>query len=90
MKKNYQFNYKKIKLPNSFADLIIVPNLMHHIDDVGVLLRQIKRILKKNGKSLHIRAISKRATSSSRDYYRITPYGFKKLLKKNGFSNFQN
>ena len=47
MKKNYQFNYKKIKLPNSFADLIIVPNLMHHIDDVGVLLRQIKIILKK-------------------------------------------
>ena len=54
MKKNYQFNYKKIKLPNSFADLIIVPNLMHHIDDVEVLLKQIKRILKKKWKSLHI------------------------------------
>ena len=64
-KKNYQFNYKKIKLPNNFADLILVPNLMHHIDDVEALLKQIKRILKKKWKSLYIRAISKRATSSS-------------------------
>ena len=35
--KNYQFNYKEIKLPNNFADLIIIPNLMHHIDDIEIL-----------------------------------------------------
>ena len=39
-KKNYQFNYKEIKLPNNFADLIIIPNLMHHIDDIEILFNK--------------------------------------------------
>ena len=45
--KNYQFNYKEIKLPNNFADLIIIPNLMHHIDDIEILFKQIKKNFKK-------------------------------------------
>ena len=89
MKKNYQFNYKKIKLPNSFADLILVPNLMHHIDDVEALLKQIKRILKKNGKVYIFEPLVRELHQVPEDYFRITPYGFKKLLKKYGFSGFK-
>ena len=62
---------------------------MHHIDDVGVLLRQIKRILKKNGKVYIFEPLVRELHQVPEDYYRITPYGFKKLLKKNGFSNFK-
>ena len=87
--KNYQFNYKKIKLPNNFADLIIIPNLMHHIDDIEILFKQIKKILKKNGKVYIFEPLVRELHQMPEDYFRITPFGFKKLLKKYGFSNFK-
>ncbi len=87
--KNYQFNYKEIKLPNNFADLIIIPNLMHHIDDIEILFRQIKKILKKNGKVYIFEPLVRELHQMPEDYFRITPFGFKKLLKKYGFSNFK-
>ena len=85
--KNYQFNYKEIKLPNNFADLIIIPNLMHHIDDIEIFFNQIKKILKKNGK-VYIFEPLVRELHQMPNYFR-TPFGFKKLLKKYGFSNFK-
>lgn len=87
--KNYQFNYKKIKLPNNFADLILIPNLMHHIDDVDILFKQIKKILKKNGKVYIFEPLVRELHQVPEDYFRITPFGFQKLLKKYGFSNFK-
>ncbi len=87
--KNYQFNYKEIKLPNNFADLIIIPNLMHHIDDIEILFKQIKKILKKNGKVYIFEPLVRELHQMPEDYFRITPFGFKKLLKKYGFSNFK-
>ncbi len=87
--KNYQFNYKEIKLPNNFADMILIPNLMHHIDDVEILFKQIKKILKKNGKVYIFEPLVRELHQMPEDYFRITPFGFKKLLKKYGFSNFK-
>ena len=46
-KKNYQFDYRKIKLKKNISDLVIIPNLMHHISDVDLLIYQAKKILKK-------------------------------------------
>ena len=43
----YHFDYRNIKLKKNSADLIIVPNLMHHIFDHKKLLKQCKKILKK-------------------------------------------
>ena len=46
-KKNYQFDYRNIKLKNNLADLIIIPNLMHHVEEIETLFKQVKSILKK-------------------------------------------
>ena len=88
-KRNYQFDYRKIKLKSNFADLIIIPNLMHHINDVDILLHQAKRILKKGGKIYIFEPMVRELHQIPEDYFRITPYGFKFLLKKKKFKNFK-
>ena len=88
-KRSYQFDYRKIKLKSNYADLIIIPNLMHHINDVDTLLNQAKRILKKKGKIYIFEPMVRELHQIPEDYYRITPYGFKYLLTKKKFKNFK-
>ena len=88
-KKNYQFDYRKIKLQNNFADLILIPNLMHHIKDIDILLKQAKSILKKNGSIYIFEPLLRELHQVPEDYFRITPYGFKAILKELNFSNFR-
>ena len=88
-KKNYQFDYRKIKLQNNFADLILIPNLMHHIKDIDILLKQAKSILKKNGTIYIFEPLLRELHQVPEDYFRITPYGFKAILKELNFSNFK-
>jgi SAM-dependent methyltransferase len=88
-KKNYQFDYRKIKLKKNLADLIIIPNLMHHIEEIETLFKQVRSILKKNGKVYIFEPLVRELHQVPEDYYRITPYGFKILLSKYNFSNFR-
>ena len=53
------------------------------------LENQNKRILKKNGKVYIFEPLVRELHQVPEDYYRITPYGFKKLLRKYGFSSFK-
>ena len=41
--KSHSFHYKKIKLKKNSADLILIPNLIHHIEDLDSLIIQIKK-----------------------------------------------
>jgi len=88
-KKNYQFDYRNIKLKKNLADLVIIPNLMHHIEDVNILLRQVKSILKNNGKIYIFEPLVRELHQVPEDYFRITPYGFRSMLKNLNFSNFK-
>ena len=88
-KKNYQFDYRNIKLKNNLADLIIIPNLMHHIEDIDTFFTQVKAILKKNGKIYIFEPLVRELHQVPEDYFRITPYGFKSILKKFNFTNFK-
>jgi len=88
-KKNYQFDYRNIKLKNNLADLIIIPNLMHHIEDIDTLFRQVKAILKKGGKIYIFEPLVRELHQVPEDYFRITTYGFKSILKKFNFTNFK-
>ena len=88
-KKNYQFDYRNIKLKNNLADLIIIPNLMHHIEDIDTFFRQVKAILKKNGKIYIFEPLVRELHQVPEDYFRITPYGFKSILKQFNFTNFK-
>ena len=88
-KKNYQFDYRKIKLKKNLADLIIIPNLMHHIEEIETLFKQVKSILKKNGKVYIFEPLVRELHQMPEDYFRITPFGFKSILSKLNFSNFR-
>jgi len=88
-KKNYQFNYRNIKLKKNLADLIMIPNLMHHIEDIDILFTQVKSILKKNGKIYIFEPLVRELHQVPEDYFRITPFGFKSILKNYNFSNFK-
>ena len=50
---NLSCNYKNIKIKPKSADWVLIPNLMHHIDDGRILLKQSHKILKSKG-SLYI------------------------------------
>jgi len=78
-------NYKKINLEKNYADLIIIPNLMHHIYDHRYLLKKCKSILKKNGEIYVFEPTLREIHQSPDDYFRFTPYGLKALLKELNF-----
>ncbi len=80
-------DYRKIKLNKNSADLIIIPNLMHHIFDHELLLKQCKKILKKNGQLYIFEPTIREIHQAPDDYFRFTPYSLKKILKKIGFKN---
>ena len=40
---NLKCTFNNINLKKQSSDLIIIPNLLHHIDDIDLLLRQVKK-----------------------------------------------
>ena len=60
---------------------------MHHIFDHKLLLKQCKKILKKNGKLYIFEPTLREIHQAPDDYFRFTPYSIKKILKNLGFKN---
>ena len=87
--KDYSFHYKKIKLKKNSVDLILIPNLLHHIEDLKKLLLQSKNILRKNGYIYIFEPLIRELHQAPEDYGRFTPYGLKKKLTKLGFKKFK-
>ena len=88
-KSNYHFDYKKINLKEKNFDLIIIPNLIHHIADHKLLFNKTKKILKKKGKLYIFEPLLRELHQKPEDYLRFTPYGLKDQLIKNKFTNFK-
>ncbi len=82
---NKHCDYRNIKLNKNSVDLIIIPNLMHHIFDHKLLLNQCKNILKKNGMLYIFEPTLREIHQAPDDYFRFTPYSLIKLLKNLGF-----
>ena len=80
------FDYRKIRIRRESADLIIIPNLMHHIFDHERLLSQCKKILRKKGKLYIFEPTLREIHQAPEDYFRFTPFSLKKILEKIGFS----
>jgi len=82
-------NYKNLKIKNKSMDLIIIPNLMHHIYDHNFLIKKCSRILKKGGQLYIFEPILRELHQKPCDYFRFTPYGMKKILKDFGFEKIK-
>ena len=85
---NYSFHYKNIKLRKNLADLVIIPNLIHHIEDLNKLILQTRKILKPNGLIYIFEPLIRELHQEPEDYVRFTPYGLKGKLKRKGFERF--
>ena len=84
---DYYRDYRKLKLKNSSADLILIPNLMHHIFDYSILFKQCKKALKKNGKIYIFEPLLREIHQAPDDYFRFSPFAMEKVLIKAGFKN---
>ena len=74
-----------INLDNNIADLLLVPNLVHHIADQQGLFKEVNRILK-IGASLYVfEPLVREIHQDPDDFIRYTPSGLKNVLEKLGF-----
>ena len=78
-------SYKNIRMKENSIDLIVIPNLLHHIFDFENLFKQCKKILKKNGSLYLFEPTLRELHQKPEDYFRFTPYGIEKCLQKLGF-----
>ena len=86
---NFHMNYKKLKLNKNFYDLIIIPNLMHHIYDHQHLIKSCKKFLKKNGTLYIFEPTIREIHQSPDDFFRFTPYSLKKLFNNIRLNNIK-
>lgn len=86
---DYYRNYKKLNLRDSSIDLIIIPNLMHHVFEFSILFKQCLKALKRGGKIYIFEPLIREIHQAPDDYFRFTPFAIEEVLKKIGFKNIK-
>ncbi len=71
-------------LDHDFADLVMVPNLVHHVADQLALFSEMARITKPGGKVYIYEPTVRELHQIPDDYLRYTPYGMANTLEKVG------
>ena len=82
-------SYKKIEIKKNSIDLIIIPNLLHHIFDFENLFKQCKKFLKKRGSLYVFEPTLRELHQKPSDYFRFTPFGIEHSLKKLEFKVYK-
>lgn len=73
-------------LESNQADVILIPNLMHHVKEQDLVFKEAYRILKPGGIIYIFEALVRELHQIPDDYIRYTPYGLRHTLKRFGFS----
>jgi SAM-dependent methyltransferase len=71
-------------LPDDTADLVLVPNLVHHIADQECLWSELARITKPGGRVYVFEALVREIHQAPDDFLRYTPYGLERALSQTG------
>ena len=71
-------------LVNAIADLVLVPNLVHHIADQKALFTEMARITKPRGKVFVFEPLLRELHQIPDDYLRYTPYGMSEVMRRVG------
>jgi len=75
----------RTQLEAATADLVIVPNLVHHVREQDELFSELNRICKVGGKVYIFESILRELHQEPNDFIRYTPYGLSEILKIHGF-----
>lgn len=78
--------HQDLKLKKNFYDLIIVPNLIHHIDEHEKFLKNCNKSLKKKGLLYIFEPLVREIHQKPDDYVRFTSFGLENLLNKCNFT----
>ncbi len=87
-KSKYQKYYKNINFKKKF-DLVLIPNLMHHVEDPETILKKSFNLLNKKGSIYIFEPLIRELHQLPEDYGRFTPSRLKTTLSDIGFSNFK-
>ncbi|MFK7794698.1 MAG: class I SAM-dependent methyltransferase [Gammaproteobacteria bacterium] len=71
-------------LADNIADLVLAPNLVHHIADQHALFSEMARITKPNGKVFVFEPTLRELHQIPDDYLRYTPYGMYEIMRSVG------
>jgi SAM-dependent methyltransferase len=71
-------------LPDASADLLLVPNVIHHVRDQEAMFAEFARLLKPGGTGYLFEALLRELHQQPDDYVRYTPYGFEAMLARHG------
>jgi SAM-dependent methyltransferase len=71
-------------LPNGEADLVLVPNLVHHVADQERLFSELARIVKPGGRVYVFEALVREIHQAPDDFLRYTPYGLERAFLQAG------
>lgn len=73
-------------LATASCDLVMVPNLVHHVADQGALFDELARILKPGGRGYIFEPLVRELHQAPDDYLRYTPWGFERALGEAGLA----
>lgn len=71
-------------LPDGCADLLLVPNLVHHVADQTGLFAEIARLLKPGGQAWVFEPLLRELHQMPDDYLRYTPFGLARAMREAG------
>ena len=75
---------EKTGLDNQCADLVLVPNLVHHVANQSALFSEMARITKVGGKVFVFEPTLRELHQIPDDYLRYTPYGMQNIMQQVG------
>ncbi len=71
-------------LPTASADLLLIPNVIHHVRKQDEMFAEFARLLKPGAVGYLFEALLRELHQQPDDYLRYTPYGFESMLTRHG------
>jgi SAM-dependent methyltransferase len=76
-------------LASDSVDLILIPNLIHHVKNQNMLFKEVSRVLKVGGHLYLFEPLVRELHQIPDDYLRYTPFGLNEIMKNFGFSEIK-